>query len=76
MAPLLSNLLVVVKSLVNTALLLAATLILGLSPLGFLTVPGLGKAITVMHIPVILAATLVSSPHGPGSSPSCRAASR
>lgn len=60
MAPLLSNLLVVVKSLVNTALLLAATLILGLSPLGFLTVPGLGKAITVMHIPVILAATLVS----------------
>ena len=48
------------KSLVNTALLLAATLILGLSPLGFLTVPGSGKAITVMHVPVILAATLVS----------------
>ena len=60
MAHLLSNSRGVVKSLVNTALLLAATFILGLSPLGFLTVPGLGQAITVMHIPVILAATLVS----------------
>lgn len=50
----------VVQSLVTTALLIAATLILGLSPLGFFSVPGLGQAITVMHIPVILAATLVS----------------
>lgn len=38
--------------------LLAALLVLGLSPLGFITVSGLGRAITLLHIPMILAATL------------------
>ena len=40
------------------AVLLAALLVLGLSPLGFLNVTGLGQAITLLHIPMILAATL------------------
>ena len=39
---------------------MAATLVLGLSPLGFVTVPGLGGAITFLHLPMILAATLES----------------
>ena len=42
----------------RTAVLLAALLVLGFSPLGFITVPGIGKAITLLHIPMILAATL------------------
>lgn len=37
---------------------MAATVVLGLSPLGFVQVPGLGEAITFLHIPMILAATL------------------
>ena len=37
-----------------------ATIILGLSPLGFVTVPGFGGAITFLHLPMILAATLES----------------
>jgi uncharacterized membrane protein len=40
------------------AVLLAALLVLGLSPLGFIGVTGLGHAITMLHIPMILAATL------------------
>lgn len=40
------------------AVLLAALLVLGLSPLGFITIGGLGRAITLLHIPMILAATL------------------
>ena len=39
---------------------MAATVVLGLSPLGFATVPGLGGAITLLHLPMILAATLES----------------
>lgn len=38
--------------------LMAIVLILGLSPLGFLPVSGAGGAITLLHIPVILAGTL------------------
>lgn len=48
------------QSAVRTLLLLAATLVLGLSPLGFITVPGFGGAITFLHIPMLLAATLES----------------
>lgn len=45
-------------SVIRTLCLLAIVLILGLSPLGFITVPGPGAAITLVHIPVILAGTL------------------
>jgi uncharacterized membrane protein len=37
---------------------MAVLLVLGLSPLGFVKMQGLGGAITLLHIPVILAATL------------------
>jgi ECF transporter, substrate-specific component len=49
-----------VQSVVRTLLLVAATVLLGLSPIGFVTVPGLGGAITFLHLPMILAATLES----------------
>lgn len=53
-----ANALRVPQSLTRTAILLAALLVLGLSPLGFIEVPGIGRAITLLHIPMILAATL------------------
>ena len=40
------------------AVLLAVLLVLGLSPLGFIKMQGLGGAITLLHVPMILAATL------------------
>ena len=48
------------QSAVRTLILLAATVALGLSPLGFVQVPGFGGAITFLHLPMILAATLES----------------
>lgn len=48
------------QSAVRTLLLLSATIVLGLSPLGFVSVPGFGGAITFLHLPMILAATLES----------------
>ena len=47
-------------SIVRTFLLAVATVLLGLSPLGFVSVPGFGEAITFLHLPMILAATLES----------------
>ncbi len=47
-------------SLLRTFLLGLATVLLGLSPLGFVEVPGLGGAITFLHLPMLLAATLES----------------
>lgn len=38
--------------------LLAGLLVLGFSPLGFLSIGGVGQAITLLHVPMILAATL------------------
>lgn len=49
-----------VESAVRTLILLSATIALGLSPLGFVQVPGFGGAITFLHLPMILAATLES----------------
>lgn len=46
------------QTFTRTAILLAALLVLGLSPLGFIDVPGIGRALTLLHIPMILAATL------------------
>lgn len=46
------------ETLSRIAVLLAALLVLGLSPLGFIAVTGLGGAITLLHLPMILAATL------------------
>ncbi|MCA9776024.1 MAG: ECF transporter S component, partial [Candidatus Eremiobacteraeota bacterium] len=48
------------QSAVRTLILLSATIALGLSPLGFVQVPGFGGAITFLHLPMILAATLES----------------
>lgn len=47
-------------SLLRTFLLALATVLLALSPLGFVTVPGFGVAITFLHLPMLLAATLES----------------
>lgn len=44
----------------RTILLIVATVALALSPFGYITVPGFGQAITLVHIPMILAATLES----------------
>jgi uncharacterized membrane protein len=49
-----------VQSAVRTLILLSATVALGLSPLGFVQVPGFGGAITFLHLPMLLAATLES----------------
>lgn len=48
------------QSVVRTLILLSATIALGLSPLGFVQVPGFGGAITFLHLPMLLAATLES----------------
>jgi uncharacterized membrane protein len=48
----------VAQTFSRIAVLLAALLVLGLSPLGFIAISGLGQAITLLHIPMILAATL------------------
>lgn len=47
-------------SLLRTFLLGLSTVLLGLSPLGFVEVPGFGGAITFLHLPMLLAATLES----------------
>jgi uncharacterized membrane protein len=49
-----------VQSAVRTLILLSATVVLGLSPLGFVQVPGFGGALTFLHLPMLLAATLES----------------
>lgn len=49
-----------VDSAIRTILLVLATILMGLSPLGFVSVPGFGGAITFLHLPMILAATLES----------------
>lgn len=46
------------ETLSRIAVLFAVLLVLGLSPLGFLKVTGAGHAITLLHIPMLLAATL------------------
>ena len=46
------------QTLSRIGVLLAALLVLGLSPLGFINISGPGKAITLLHIPMLLAATL------------------
>lgn len=46
------------QTLSRIGVLLAAMLLLGLSPLGFINISGPGKAITLLHIPMLLAATL------------------
>ncbi len=48
-------------------LLIAMTIILGLSPLGYLRVAGLGEALTIVHLPVILAAILEGPLAGAGA---------
>ncbi len=46
------------QALSRVGILLAAMLVLGFSPLGFINISGAGKAITLLHIPMLLAATL------------------
>lgn len=46
------------QTISRIGILLAALLVLGISPLGFFHMSDLGGAITTLHIPVILAATL------------------
>jgi uncharacterized membrane protein len=48
----------VAETFSRIAALLAVLLVLGLSPLGFLEINGSGQAITLLHIPMILAGTL------------------
>ena len=48
------------QSAVRTLILLLATVVLGLSPLGFVQVPSSGGYITFLHLPMLLAATLES----------------
>lgn len=43
---------------IRTGILFLSLLVLGLSPLGFIVVGGAGQAITLLHLPMILAATL------------------
>ena len=47
------------KRLTATALMLALTLILGLTPLGFLPLPFLSIDVTLMCLPVIIGAVLL-----------------
>ena len=42
----------------RTGILFLSLLVLGLSPLGFIAVGGAGQAITLLHLPMLLAATL------------------
>ena len=42
------------RKLTTTALMIALTLVLGLTPIGFLTLPFIGIEITLMCIPVII----------------------
>lgn len=46
------------ETLSRIGVLLGVLLVLGLSPLGFIGIGGAGQAITLLHVPVILAATL------------------
>lgn len=46
------------KTMPASVLLVAMTIVLGLSDLGYLRVSGFGGAITIVHVPVILAAIL------------------
>ena len=48
------------QSALRTLLLIVATILLGLSPIGFVEMPGFGGAITFLHLPMLLAATLES----------------
>jgi uncharacterized membrane protein len=48
----------VAQTFSRIAVLLAALLVLGLSPLGFIPISGPGHAITLLHVPMILGATL------------------
>jgi uncharacterized membrane protein len=52
------------RKLTTTALMVALTLILGLTPLGFLTLPFLGIEITLMCIPVIIGTVILGWKQG------------
>lgn len=50
--------------LTATALMVAFTLVLGLTPLGFLTIPFTGIEITLMCLPVIIGTVMLGWKHG------------